>query len=74
MEPGGSIPHSQGVSNNPYPEPNQPNSPQLDIIIILNTHTYLKLNPYHYSSMNIPLESKVVFDHVTLKSKYKDLH
>ena len=26
MEPGGSIPHSQGLSNNPYPEPNQPNS------------------------------------------------
>ena len=25
MEPGGSIPHSQGLSNNPYPEPNQPN-------------------------------------------------
>ena len=27
MEPGGSMPHSQGFSNNPYPEPNQPNSP-----------------------------------------------
>ena len=27
MEPGGSMPHSQGHSNNPYPEPNQPNSP-----------------------------------------------
>ena len=26
MEPGGSIPHLQGFSNNPYPEPNQPNS------------------------------------------------
>ena len=26
MEPGGSM-HSQGLSNNPYPEPNQPNSP-----------------------------------------------
>ena len=25
MEPGGSIQHSQGLSNNPYPEPNQPN-------------------------------------------------
>ena len=24
--PGGSMPHSQRVSNNPYPEPNQPNS------------------------------------------------
>ena len=27
MELGGSMPHSQGLSNNPYPEPNQPNSP-----------------------------------------------
>ena len=26
MEPGGSMPHSQGPSNNPYREPNQPNS------------------------------------------------
>ena len=25
MEPGGSMPHSQGLSNNSYPEPNQPN-------------------------------------------------
>ena len=23
MEPGGLMPHSQGLSNNPYPEPNQ---------------------------------------------------
>ena len=27
MEPGGSMPHLQGLSNNSYPEPNQPNSP-----------------------------------------------
>ena len=25
MEPGGSMPHSQRFSNNPYPEANQPN-------------------------------------------------
>ena len=25
MEPGGSMMYSQGLSNNPYPEPNQPN-------------------------------------------------
>ena len=24
MEPGGSMPHSQGLSNNPYLDPNQP--------------------------------------------------
>ena len=27
MEPGGPMLHSQGLFNNPYPEPNQPNSP-----------------------------------------------
>ena len=27
MEPGGSIPHSQGLSNNSYPVPKQSNSP-----------------------------------------------
>ena len=27
MEPGGSMSHSQGLYNNSYPEPNQPNSP-----------------------------------------------
>ena len=26
MEPGGSMPHSQGLSNNSYPEQNQPNT------------------------------------------------
>ena len=26
MESGGSMPHSQGLTNNPYPEPNQPKS------------------------------------------------
>ena len=29
MEPGGSMPHSQGLSNNPYPEPNQPDNTTL---------------------------------------------
>ena len=27
MQPGGSMPHTQGLSNNPYNEPNQPNYP-----------------------------------------------
>ena len=26
MEPGGSMPHAKGLSDNPHPEPNQPNS------------------------------------------------
>ena len=29
MEPGGSMPHSQGLSNNSYPEPNNP-IPRID--------------------------------------------
>ena len=29
MEPGGSMPHPQGPSNNPYPEQNQP-TPRID--------------------------------------------
>ena len=32
MEPEGSTPHSQGLSNNPYPEPNQPNSSYCRVI------------------------------------------
>ena len=27
LEPGGSMPHSRGLSNNPNPQPNQPNIP-----------------------------------------------
>ena len=46
MEPGGSIPHSQGLSSNPYPEPNQPNSSywhlffKIIIILIIIITTY----------------------------------
>ena len=42
MEPGGSMQHSQGVSNNPYPEPNQPNSSSMSILI-LSSHLRLVL-------------------------------
>ena len=31
------MPHSHGLSNNPYPEPNQPNSPH---IILSSPHSY----------------------------------
>ena len=34
MEPGGSMAHSQGLSNNSYPEPNQPNSPSRSILML----------------------------------------
>ena len=47
MEPGGSMPHSQGLSNNSYPEPNQPNYPHWYIssryILILSSHLRLGL-------------------------------
>ena len=37
MEPGGSVPHSQGLSNNPNPNPNQP--------ISLYSYTFFKIIP-----------------------------
>ena len=48
MEPGGSMPHSQEFSNNPYPEPNQPNYPAMipissRSILILSSHLRLGL-------------------------------
>ena len=47
MEPGGSTPHSQGLSNNPYPEPNPSNSLLIPIssrsILILSSHLHLGL-------------------------------
>ena len=42
MEPGGSMPHSQGLSNNFYTAPNQPNSPHWSILI-LSSHLRLGL-------------------------------
>ena len=41
MEPGGSMPHSQGLSNNSYPEPNQLNCPHW--YLILSSHQRLGL-------------------------------
>ena len=37
MKPGGSMPQSYGLSNNPYPEPNQPNSSIILIYIYLRS-------------------------------------
>ena len=44
MEPGASMPHSQGLSNNPYSEQNQPNSSRS--ILILSSHLRLGLPKY----------------------------
>ena len=41
MDSGGSMPYSQGLSNNPYPEPNQPIS--LRSILILSSNLSLSL-------------------------------
>ena len=43
MEPGGSMSHSQGLSNNSYPELNQPNSLHSRLILILSSHLRLGL-------------------------------
>ena len=44
MKPVGSMPHAQGFFNNPYPEPDQSNSPiSLWYILILSSHLRLGL-------------------------------
>ena len=48
MEPGGSMPHKEGLFNNPYPEPSQPNS----------SYSYLYLNiPSNFVLPSIPRPS-----------------
>ena len=53
MEPGGSMPHSQGLSNNRYPEPNEPNSfylipISLKSLLILSSHLLPGLPESHF--------------------------
>ena len=53
MEPGGSMPYSQGPSNNHYPQPNQINSLylipiSLRSILILSSHLRLGLLKGHF--------------------------
>ena len=45
MKPGGLMPHSHGLSNNPYPEPNQPNNGSITLrsILILSSQLWLGL-------------------------------
>ena len=64
MKPGGSMPHSQGISNNPYPEPNQPSYIVLEIVSHQNSiyggqnsHFCISriLFQQHSSSLNLSL-------------------
>ena len=48
MKAGGSVPHSQGLSNNPYPAPNQLNSSYLSNIHSL-TFLFLATLPAHFN-------------------------
>ena len=68
-EPGGSMPHSQGLSNNPYPEPNQPNSNSLipissRSIQILSSHLRLGL-PKGFFPVGLPVK---IFEALLLSS------
>ena len=60
MEPGGLMPHSQGLPNNPYPGPNQPNSSllisiSLKSILILSSHLWLGL-PKSLCPVGLPVK------------------
>ena len=52
MKPGGSMPHLQGLSNNPYPELNQLNIIIIIIIIIISTITLKAVVPYSKRNPN----------------------
>ena len=62
---GGPMPHSQGLSNNPYPRPNQPNSSYwylflLRSILILSSHLGLGLSKSLFS-IDLPVKKLKVF-------------
>ena len=59
MEPGGSMPHSQGLSDNPYPELNQPNY-TLRSILILSSRLRLGL-PKSLFPVGLPVKILKVF-------------
>ena len=40
------MPHSQGLSNNPYPEPNQPNYLQLPALTPISSRSILTLSSH----------------------------
>ena len=48
MEPGGTMPHSQGLSNNPYHAPNKPKfivATPISLRSITTLSTHLRLGP-----------------------------
>ena len=66
MKPGDSMPHSQGLSNNSYPEPNQPNYPQnFNISSTLNGPVFqvttepLRINTVCFSSFEYIINIKI---------------
>ena len=59
MEPGGLMPHSQVSSNNPYPEPNQPNI-YIYIYIHTHTHTHTVWNMAHGSGVITGLAKEAI--------------
>ena len=66
MEPRGLMPHSQELSNNPYPEPNQPNSIQSrSCVTFLNEDDFYNTKKYHvFAPMGrFKLESIYLFFH-----------
>ena len=55
MEPGGSMPHSQGLFNNPYLEPNQPIPISLRSILIWSSYLRLGL-PRGFFPVGVPVK------------------
>ena len=49
------MPHSQGLSNNPYPEPNQPNYPHIYPCLTLSSHLRLGL-PKGFFPVGLPVK------------------
>ena len=45
MGPGGSMPHSQGLSNNPYPESNEPTSLHYNYFFMIHFNIVLPSTP-----------------------------
>ena len=56
MEPGGSIMYSHGLSNNPYPEPNQPNCSYETYFIKIHSNIFLPYLPKGLFPVAVPVK------------------